>query len=313
MSRKVVVALGGNALIRGDQTGTIKEQNENARRAARRILELARGDTLPVVTHGNGPQVGAILLRSEAGYDEYRIPKMPLDVCVADSQGGIGYMLERELRNAIAEDGASLDVATAVTQVEVDPEDEAFAEPTKPVGRHFIKEEADLLAKANDWIFKRDPRGRGWRRVVPSPYPLRAVNVASVNALIDAGFLVIAAGGGGVPVARGADGTLRGVEAVIDKDLASSKLASAIGAEILYIWTDIDRVYLNFGKPNERPIDKMTADDAERYLADGQFAKGSMGPKIRAGLEFVRAGGAKAVVASLDAKTEDDGTVILPT
>jgi carbamate kinase len=231
MRKLAVVAFGGNALLRGNQVGTITEQEKNAYDACLNLVELINNGYDIVITHGNGPQVGNILLRNEAGYSVFKIPKMPLDICVADSQGGIGYMLEQQMRNVLAEHNISKEVITIVTQVIVDKNDAAFKEPTKPVGSFYLKEEADLLAKANNWIFKEDPRKRGWRRVVASPKPKDIMNKSVVKALARAGNIVIAAGGGGIPVIYNGGKKLKGVDAVIDKDLASALLASEIGAD----------------------------------------------------------------------------------
>ena len=222
-SRKkiAVVALGGNALLRGNQTGTIQQQEKNTYDTCLNLVNLLQEGYNLVITHGNGPQVGNILLRNEAGYNNYKIPKMPLDICVADSQGGIGYMIERQIRNILKEKKLRRSTVTLVTQVLVDKDDPAFSEPTKPVGAFYLKEEADLLAKANNLVFKEDPRKRGWRRVVASPVPKDVLNKKVIKKLCSSGQIVIAAGGGGVPVIKDDDNHLNGVEAVIDKDLAS--------------------------------------------------------------------------------------------
>lgn len=294
MKKIAVVALGGNALLKGSQIGTINEQEDNTYRTCNFLTELLKQYNL-VITHGNGPQVGNILLRNEAGYDSYKIPKMPLDICVADSQGGIGYMIERQILNILNEKKVKRNVVTLVTQVVVDKDDPAFQNPTKPVGKFFLKEEAELLSKANNWVFKEDARKRGWRRVVASPQPKRIVNKEIVEALARKGNIVIAAGGGGIPVV-GNNGSLHGVDAVIDKDLASALLANQIGADAFFILTDVAKVSINFQKPNAKELDKLSVRQATKYLKAGEFGSGSMGPKIQAAISFIKNGGKEAVI-----------------
>ncbi|MCK9212690.1 MAG: carbamate kinase [Ignavibacteriaceae bacterium] len=294
MKKIAVVALGGNALLKGSQIGTINEQEDNTYRTCNFLTELLKQYNL-VITHGNGPQVGNILLRNEAGYDSYKIPKMPLDICVADSQGGIGYMIERQILNILNEKKVKRNVVTLVTQVVVDKDDPAFQNPTKPIGKFFLKEEAELLSKANNWVFKEDARKRGWRRVVASPQPKRIVNKEIVEALARKGNIVIAAGGGGIPVV-GNNGSLHGVDAVIDKDLASALLANQIGADAFFILTDVAKVSINFQKPNAKELDKLSVRQATRYLKAGEFGSGSMGPKIQAAISFIKNGGKEAVI-----------------
>jgi len=231
-SKKIaVVALGGNALLHGNEPGTIQQQEKNTYDTCIHLIKLIQDGFNIVITHGNGPQVGNIMLRNEAGYKEHRIPKMPLDICVADSQGGIGYMIERQIKNILSDHKIRKNVVTIVTQILVDINDPAFKEPTKPIGAFYLKEEAELLTRSNNFIFKEDPRKRGWRRVVPSPEPEEIMNKKIIKDLVKKGNIVIAAGGGGVPVYKGTDKKLYGVEAVIDKDLASSLLAREIGAD----------------------------------------------------------------------------------
>ncbi|MFA4924608.1 MAG: carbamate kinase [Ignavibacteriaceae bacterium] len=294
MKKIAVVALGGNALLKGSQIGTIREQEDNTYRTCNFLTELLKQYNL-VITHGNGPQVGNILLRNEAGYDSYKIPKMPLDICVADSQGGIGYMIERQILNILAEKKIKRNVVTLVTQVLVDKDDPAFQNPTKPIGKFFLKEEAELLSKANNWVFKEDARKRGWRRVVASPQPKRIVNKEIVEALARKGNIVIAAGGGGIPVVEN-NGNLHGVDAVIDKDLASALLANQIGADAFFILTDVAKVSINFQKPDAKELDKLSVRQAAKYLKAGEFGSGSMGPKIQAAISFIKNGGKEAVI-----------------
>ena len=313
MNKKIaVVALGGNALLRGNEIGTIQQQEKNTYDTFIHLLKLLKNGYELVITHGNGPQVGNIMLRNEAGFREYKIPQMPLDICVADSQGGIGYMIERQIKNILQEHKIRKNVVTIVTQVLVDKNDPAFIEPTKPVGRFYLKEEAELLARAGGLIFKEDPRKRGWRRVVPSPDPIEILNKKIIRDLVKRGNIVIAAGGGGVPVYRNDKKNLVGVEAVIDKDLASSLLASEINADAFFILTDVQNVFLNFHKPNQIKLEKITLREAEKYLEAGEFADGSMGPKILAAIKFIKNGGKETIITeSTQLNNPDSGTRIV--
>lgn len=311
MKKIAVVAFGGNALLRGNQIGTIAEQEKNAYDACKNLVELLKSGYNIVVTHGNGPQVGNILLRNEAGYNVYKIPKMPLDICVADSQGGIGYMLEQQLRNVLAEYKIKRDVITIVTQVIVDKNDPAFKEPSKPVGSFYLKEEADLLAKANNWVFKEDPRKRGWRRVVASPKPKDIMNKNVVKSLVSKGNIVIAAGGGGIPVVYNGANNLKGIDAVIDKDLASALLANEIGADAFFILTDVPKVCINYNKPNQKELDKIKLSQAKKYIKAGEFPAGSMGPKMMAAVSFVENGGKETIITEASQLSNPDcGTKI---
>jgi len=313
MNKKIaVVALGGNALLRGNEIGTIQQQEKNTYDTFIHLLTLLKDGYELVITHGNGPQVGNIMLRNEAGYKEYKIPQMPLDICVADSQGGIGYMIERQVKNILRENKIRKNVVTIVTQVLVDKNDPAFIEPTKPVGRFYLKEEAELLARAGGLIFKEDPRKRGWRRVVPSPDPIDILNKKVIRDLVKRGNIVIAAGGGGVPVYWDEKKNLVGVEAVIDKDLASSLLATEIDADAFFILTDVPNVYLNFHKPNQQKLEKITVQEAENYMEAGEFADGSMGPKILSAIQFVKNGGKETIITeSTQLSNPDCGTRIV--
>ncbi len=244
---------------------------------------------------------------------EYKIPKMPLDICVADSQGGIGYMIERQMKNILQENKIRRNVVTVVTQVLVDINDPAFKEPSKPVGGYYLKEEADLLARVNNFVFKEDPGKRGWRRVVPSPKPLDIINKKVIKDLVKKGNIVIAAGGGGVPVYKKENKELDGIEAVIDKDFASSLLAKEIGADAFFILTDVDKVFINFKKPDQKSLDVITVEEAERYFEEGQFAKGSMGPKVLAAIEFVKGGGKETIITEATQLGDPNcGTRIIP-
>ena len=311
MKKLAVVALGGNALLRGNQTGTITQQEKNTYETCKNLLNLIKKEYNIVVTHGNGPQVGNILFRNEAGYNQYRIPKMPLDICVADSQGGIGYMIERQMKNLLIEEGINKNVISIITQVIVDINDPAFIEPTKPIGAFYLKEEADLLAKTNNWIFKQDSRKRGWRRVVASPKPLEVLNKKIIKELAERGNIVIAAGGGGIPVYK-INNKLFGIDAVIDKDLASALLAKEIEADSFFILTDVPKVYLHFGKPNQQPIDRINVVEIKKYYDENEFASGSMGPKISAAINFIEGGGKETIIteASKLFSDKDMGTII---
>ena len=312
MKKIAVVAFGGNALLRANEVGTIEQQEKNTLDTCNKLISLLRNDFNLVITHGNGPQVGNILLRNEAGYAQYKIPKMPLDICVADSQGGIGYMIDRQMRNAISKTNLRRNVVAIITETLVDINDPAFQNPTKPIGPYYLKEEADLLAKANNWVFKEDPRKRGWRKVVASPKPLDIMNKKVIKDLVKHGHIVIAVGGGGIPVYWHADTKyLEAIEAVVDKDLASAVLAREIKADRFYIITDVPKVFINFNKPNQKALDHLTAAEARKYLDAGEFPAGSMGPKILAAVEFVESGGNEAIITSEeDIEKEDCGTRI---
>ena len=293
----IVITLGGNAILPGNGRGTIQEQIAVAQRAMTGVADLIAADRPVVLSHGNGPIVGNIVVRNEAARD--RIPPMPLDVCGADSQGGIGYMIQQVLRNELAARGVRRTVVSLVTQCVVNGDDPAFSRPTKPIGPFYSGEEAAQLAREKGWAMIEDS-GRGHRRVVPSPRPVEIVEWEAIRALSRAGIVVIAAGGGGVPVVRNPDGSLTGVEAVIDKDRASAVLAEQLEAEQLVVLTQVDRVALDFGQPGERPLDRLTTEEARRHLADGQFPPGSMGPKIEAVVEVLERGGHEAIITSPD-------------
>jgi carbamate kinase len=277
------------------------------------IARLVKDGMKVVLSHGNGPIVGNILIRNEAVRDQ--IPPMPLDVCGADSEGGIGYMMQQALQNELHRLGLDPPVVTLVTQVIVDERDPAFRRPTKPIGPFYTQERARTLASEKGWTVVEDS-GRGWRRVVPSPKPLEIVEIAAVRKLVEEGAIVIAAGGGGIPVSRQWDGSLHGVEAVIDKDLASSLLGRLLGVESLVIVTGVDRVALNFNKPDQRDLSSARASELERWLGEGHFPPGSMAPKIQAAIEFVRGGGCSVVITSPEkiggAMEGRAGTKVLP-
>jgi len=309
-SSRILIALGGNAILRKGEKGTAAEQLDNVRIACRHVARIVRRGHSVVLTHGNGPQVGDILLKDELA--RRTLPPMPLDVCGAESQGMLGYMIQQSLRNELAAAGLRMDVATILTETVVDPADPAFRKPTKPIGPFYTRAEAARL-KAKGWTLVNDS-GRGYRRVVPSPHPLSMVQGNVIRELLDAGAVVIAAGGGGVPVTAG--GESRGVEAVIDKDLGAAVLASLVGARILLILTDVDEVYIDYEKETQRPLERMVLKDCERLLRAGQFAAGSMGPKVESAIAFLRSGGRRAIITSLE-KAEDAldgkaGTTIRP-
>ena len=295
MRKLAVIALGGNALLRGGQSGTYSEQLENAADTCESLAGLVEKGYNLVIGHGNGPQVGNVLLQHEAGRKEFGLQAMPMEFCVAETQGSIGYMIERSMHNILHEKKIDRNVVTLLTEVVVDRNDPRFANPTKPVGPYYTKEEADAFMAKDGSVFLEDPKGQGWRKVVPSPAPLKINNVGIVKQLAGDGNIVIAAGGGGIPVYDEA-GMLHGVEAVIDKDLASALMAVEIGADEFYILTDVPKVYLNFRKPNEVALDRVTVAEAEQYIAEGHFSEGSMLPKVRAALSFVKNGGRECII-----------------
>lgn len=298
MKKKLaVVALGGNALLRGDQIGTIDEQEQNTTETLENLVFLINEGYDLVITHGNGPQVGNILMRNDAGEQIYSIAQMPLDICVADSQGGIGYMIERMLRNVLNRHGIKKNVVCLVTQVLVDINDPAFSDPQKRVGKIYTRGEADALTTSKGWLFREEVKTKdGFRRVVPSPVPIGVINDSIIKDLAVNGNIVIAAGGGGVPVYIDEKNDVRPAEAVIDKDLASSLLASQIGADEFYILTDVPYIYINYNKPDQEVKEFLNYADTLKYLKEGHFARGSMAPKIEACLNFIKNGGRMSVI-----------------
>lgn len=297
MKKLAVVALGGNALLRDNEKGTIEEQELHTAETIENLLFLVREDYDLIITHGNGPQVGNILMRNDAGEQLYGISQMPLDICVADSQGGIGYMIERIFRNILNQHGIDRNVVTLTGMVEVDPGDPAFQNPTKRIGATYALEQATLLEAQKGWAFKESKKsGNGWRRVVPSPTPKKILNLELIGELARKGNIVITCGGGGIPVFYDREGNLRTVDAVIDKDLASSVLASDVGADEFYILTDVSFIYKDYGLPTQEKLEFLDYRDAKRYLDAGTFAEGSMAPKIVAALNFVEKGGIKSII-----------------
>ena len=292
----LLVAIGGNAVHPEDIRGTTEEQEVVAERAAQALVPLFGMSDRVLITHGNGPVVGKILLRMMLTRDA--IPPMRLDVCVAHSQGGVGYLLMQALENVMRRMGKERAMTCVVTQVEVDARDPAFEQPTKPIGPFFSEREAREYERKG-WRMMEDA-GRGWRHCVPSPEPRAVLNLGIIRALLDAGILVIAGGGGGIPVTRDAHGEWQGVQAVVDKDLSSALLARSLGIEDLLILTAVDRVAIHYGTPRERRLERVTATELREYQAAGHFAKGSMAPKVEAALRHVAAGGRRAIIGHLE-------------
>ncbi len=298
-ARTAVVAIGGNALLRGGGAATIAEQFDAARTLAPPLMYMLERGWRLLITHGNGPQVGFILRRSDlVSAIAPELPRLALDMCVADSQGSIGYILANSLVSEWRRARQTQQVVAVLTHTVVDADDPAFARPTKPIGSFYPEAEAAGLATRNGWVMVEDA-GRGWRRVVPSPRPRRVIEEAALVHLLSAGFVVIAAGGGGIPVVEDADGGYSGAEAVIDKDLTAALLATLVGASLLVITTTVPQVAVDFGRPGQRFLDTLPADKAQAYLAEGQFPPGSMGPKVEAALGFVATGG-QALITSPD-------------
>ncbi len=281
--------------MRSGQKGTYQEQIQNVTKTCESLLGLLKQNYNIVIGHGNGPQVGNVMLQHEAGNKSFDLPIMPMDFCVSETQGSIGYLIEQGFRNIFVKENLKKNVVTLVTQVEVNGEDPMFKNPTKPVGPYYTEEEAEEYAAETGAIFREDPKGNGWRKVVASPKPLRVANIDIVKQLAEAGNIVVTVGGGGIPVVV-RDGYTYGVEAVIDKDLASALTAVEIGADEFYILTDVPKVYLNFKKPNEKALDTITVAEAKQYLKEGHFTEGSMAPKIRAAIYFVESGGAECII-----------------
>ena len=296
MGKRIVVALGGNAIKRPEDRGTIQEQLDAVSRTCDELVKMIRDGHRIIITHGNGPQVGALLIQNEEARE--KVPQMPLDVCGAESQAFIGYMIQQTLRNKLKRIGISRDIVTVITQVKVNPDDQAFENPTKPVGPFYTEEQAEKLRREKGYVIRKIQKDR-YRRVVPSPEPKGIVEIKPIQKMVDDGVIVIASGGGGVPVVE-RDGTLHGVEAVIDKDLAAEILAREIKAEIMLFLTNVPGVAINYGKQNQRFLDRMTLEEARRYLKEGEFPPGTMGPKIEASIRFLEHGGEKAVVSSLE-------------
>ena len=312
-TRLAVIAFGGNASYPPTIRGLAEEQLQLMHQACDRLVAIMRSGYRVLVTHGNGPVVGNILFRMARSAKE--LPPMPMDICVAHSQGGMGYMLQQTLGNVLRDNGMDTAVAAVLTQVEVRADDPAFAHPTKPVGRFFTSEEAERLEREHGWRFVEDA-GRGLRRVVPSPAPVRILEIGAIRALLSANVVPIAVGGGGIPVTRAPDGSYNGASAVIDKDHTSALLAAEIGADALLMLTGVEQVALDFGTPRQRFLPRLTAGEAQRHLDEGQFPPGSMGPKIAAAIRYLRRGGKRVIITSLDrahsALHGEGGTTITP-
>lgn len=294
---KILVAIGGNAIHPTKRPGTVEQQIEFAVKTGNALLPLLQADNQLIITHGNGPVVGKILLRQVLARET--VPPMSMDVCVAHSQGGIAYLLMQNLENALRSVGNNRHVVCLLTQVEVDANDPAFTNPTKPVGFFYSEEEAQDIQQKLGWTMKEDA-GRGWRYVVPSPKPKHIVDISLIETIAKSGAVVIAGGGGGIPVVRNDDGTRHGVEAVIDKDLSSALMANVLGIDTMMVLTAVDRVYVDFGKPTQRALNHLSLAEIEELQDRGEFADGSMGPKIAAAIQFVRGGGKRAIIAHLD-------------
>ncbi|PID26949.1 MAG: carbamate kinase [Candidatus Cloacimonadota bacterium] len=296
-NKKIVVAIGGNSLTPTDDNNWISSQFKNARTTVDSIIPLIKDNYKMVITHGNGPQVGVALRR----VDETKsfLPEVPLGVLVADTQGSLGYMIEQSLVNSLRKENIDIDVATLVTQVVVDKNDPKLKDPTKFVGSFYTEEEAKKLEEEYGWIIKKDAN-RGWRRVVGSPKPVNVQNFKIIEKLLNSDNIVIATGGGGVPCFLDENGNLEGVDAVIDKDFASAKVANQIGADELYILTAVDKVAINFGKPNQEDLLNVTVSELQKYLDEGQFPAGSMGPKVEAAIEFLNNGGKRVIITAID-------------
>jgi len=311
--KTAVVALGGNAITREFEEGNITQQFENTRRSLRSVIELIKLDYRVVITHGNGPQVGNALVRVEE--TRHLVPPLPLGVIVADLEGGMGYMIEQCLQNKLNERGLKNRVATILTQVLVDKDDPSILNPSKFVGPFYAAEQIAELEQKRGWTIKEDP-GRGYRRVVPSPIPREILDKDIIKLLVEQDIIVIAAGGGGIPVYREPSGWLEGLDGVIDKDLASAVLARDIGAEDLVILTGVDRVAINFRKPDQQDLERVTLSEIEKYYTEGHFPKGSMGAKILAAMNFIREGGKRVIITSIDnavpALLNNAGTEIVP-
>lgn len=295
MEKLIVIAFGGNALLRKGGGVDYAAQKDNVAQICATLEGMAQSGARMIIGHGNGPQVGNVLLQHEAGRKIFDVEAMPLDFCVAETQGSLGYMIECGMRNMMAEKGIEREVVTLLSQVVVYEHDKAFQNPTKPIGPYYTEEEAKALAEAKGETYHRDPKGRGWRKVVASPTPLAIHNVELAKQLADGGNIVITVGGGGVAVVK-RNGKWVGLEAVIDKDLALATTAVAVGADEFYILTDIEKVCLNFNTPEERRLDRITVAEAKEYLAEGHFAEGSMAPKIRAAVHFVENCGGECII-----------------
>jgi len=310
MKKRAVIALGGNALVKEGQKGTIYEQFSNTRKSAKSIVQMIKNGWDVVITHGNGPQVGAILLQNKEAKNI--TPSMPLGICVAESEGLIGYMIQQCLSNTLKREHIDKSVIALITQVIVDEDDPSLSHPTKPIGPYYTEDEAKQMEKDGIKMIKQP---RGWRMVVPSPDPQRIVESHIIRQMLDDGIIVIASGGGGMPVVEKEGWGLTGLEAVVDKDLASERLAEAIDADLLLILTEVEKVFLDFGTPDQKALDKVTLNELKKYYKEGQFPEGSMAPKILSAIRFLEAGGRKVIISHIDkgweAVQEKTGTHIV--
>ncbi len=296
MKKLVVIAIGGNSIIKDNAHQTIEHQEIAVKEVAKHIADMLQLGYNIVLTHGNGPHVGLDLRRAEIANEREHLPLTPLANCVADTQGGIGYLIQQALNNELASRQSDKKAITVITQVEVDKLDANFANPTKPIGAFFTQAQRDhLLNEYPDWCFVEDS-GRGYRRVVASPEPIKIIETEAIKSLIDSGFVVISAGGGGIPVIKDRDGQYHSVDAVIDKDLSTTLLAETLNADTLIITTGVEKVCINFGKPNQQALDSVTVDEIKQYIAEGHFPAGSMLPKIEASLSFLANGGSKVII-----------------
>jgi carbamate kinase len=296
MKRKIaLIAFGGNAILPENQRGLQAEQINNAQKAARLMIHVVKKGYDLILVHGNGPQVGNLLIQMEESIT--KVPPFSLEICDAMTEGSMGFMLEKAIINELRKNSVDKDVATLITQVVVDREDKAFENPTKPVGPFYSKYRAQMLHREKKWTMIEDA-GRGYRKVVPSPRPIDVIPKRVIRDLVHSGKIVIALGGGGVPVIINGRGLFQGVEAVIDKDYAASLVAREVKADLFIILTNVDRVYLNYGKADEEPIAVMTVEQAKEHLSQGQFPPGSMGPKIRAAIEYIQGGGKEVLITS---------------
>lgn len=295
MAKRVVIALGGNAILKPNQPATVETQLANIQLSAEQIAKIEKLDHQIVVTHGNGPQVGNILRQNEEAKEV--VPPFPLDVCNAESQGFIGYLMEQSIKNKIEQEELTSNVVTLMTQVEVAADDPAFEKPTKPIGLFYSEEEAKKMAEEKHWVMEEDA-GRGYRRVVPSPQPVTIHGVESMVHLLNQNTIVIAGGGGGIPVVKQAEG-LKGIEAVIDKDRTGKKLAEQVDADVFMMLTDVNNVYINYGTPEQEKLTGLSVSEAQAYFDAGHFAEGSMGPKMEAAIAFAKQG-KTAIICSLE-------------
>ena len=309
----VIIALGGNALLKNGQKGSIAEQNLNVRETLNSLLPIIKQGNDLIITHGNGPQVGYILLKNDAGEQIYDIPQVPLDVAVADTQSEIGYLIQSEMFSLLHQNNLNREIISTNTMVEVSADDPAFKNPTKRVGKtYYDATEVEKLQNDKGWIFKQETKNgkTGWRRVVPSPKPVDIISKNTINTLARSGAIVIAVGGGGVPVTVDGD-TMHGSEAVIDKDLATALLAKQINADQFIILTDVPFVYLDYGSDQQKAIETLKVKEAKIYLKEGKFGEGNMAPKIKAAIDFIEAGGKEVLITDLNGIKNQTGTKIV--